>query len=475
MDMRHYDTKGHGLEASYEDYQPGFSSAVGVARTSEFTIRAYSDVPSNEDLLNFAKTVATPPHLVSSPEYYHSIPIFGVWSLPDRSNPTKAWIEDQLEKAITFYQGQIEQRRWYGFWDFGDVMHSYDAPRHEWRYDIGGFAWDNTELMSDLWLWDSFLRTGRGDIFRMAEAMTRHTQEVDCYHLGRFAPLGSRHNVRHWGDGAKELRISQALLKRPYYYLTTDERVGDLLNEVIDADETLARIDPMREVEPGKIDYPTRARVGPDWFAMCANWLAAWERTGDTQYRDRIVTGMKCMAAMPHKLFSGPSYGYDPKTKMLYQIHDNVDVPTLAALQGGPEAMMEITPLIDLPEWNDAWLNYCQYLQAPRDEQRQSIGGVINSQHGPTFAKMTAWAAWKLKDPKLADRAWEEFLGRTRGAPFDSVKRDGPDIPAPIDEIPFVSTNNTAQWSLNAIELLELVGDHVPAHPPTTAPSNAQP
>ena len=139
------------------------------------------------------------------------------------------------------------------------------------------------------------------------------------------------------------------------------------------------RIDPLREVEPGKIDYPTHARVGPDWFAMCANWLAAWERTGDTKYRDRIITGMKCMAAMPHKLFSGPSYGYDPKTKMLYKIHDNVDVPTLAALQGGPEAMMEITPLIDLPEWNDAWLNYCRYLQAPRDEQREAIGGTVTS------------------------------------------------------------------------------------------------
>ena len=28
MDMRHYDTKAHGLDASYEDVQPGYSSAV---------------------------------------------------------------------------------------------------------------------------------------------------------------------------------------------------------------------------------------------------------------------------------------------------------------------------------------------------------------------------------------------------------------------------------------------------------------
>jgi hypothetical protein len=86
-----------------------------------------------------------------------------------------------------------------------------------------------------MWLWYSFLRTGRADIFRMAEAMTRHTGEVDCAHFGKFAGLGSRHNVRHWGDGAKEVRISQSLLRRYLYYLTTDERTGDLMNEVIDA------------------------------------------------------------------------------------------------------------------------------------------------------------------------------------------------------------------------------------------------
>ena len=53
---------------------------------------------------------------------------------------------------------------------------------------------------------------------------------------GRFAGLGSRHNVRHWGCGAKEARISQAAFRRFYYYLTTDERTGDLMREVVDVD-----------------------------------------------------------------------------------------------------------------------------------------------------------------------------------------------------------------------------------------------
>ena len=40
------------------------------------------------------------------------------------------------------------------------------------------------------------LRTGDAGLFRFAEAMTRHTGEVDVYHLGRFKGLGTRHGVQ---------------------------------------------------------------------------------------------------------------------------------------------------------------------------------------------------------------------------------------------------------------------------------------
>ena len=76
--------------------------------------------------------------------------------------------------------------------------------------------------------------------------MTRHTSEVDVYHIGKFAGLGSRHNVRHWGDGSKEVRESQAPYRRFYYYLTTDERTGDMMHEVaLTADVAMALTDPL--------------------------------------------------------------------------------------------------------------------------------------------------------------------------------------------------------------------------------------
>ena len=110
----------------------------------------------------------------------HSTGVFGVWSLPDRSTAFKKSIEDGLDSVLAFYERQVEDRSWYGFWQYGDFMHSYSAPRHVWHYDWGGHAWDNTELGAPLWLWYSYLRSGRADLFRLAEAHSRNTSETDA-------------------------------------------------------------------------------------------------------------------------------------------------------------------------------------------------------------------------------------------------------------------------------------------------------
>jgi hypothetical protein len=168
MDLRHYDTRAHGLEASYEDVQPGNSTPYGIARTSEITLWPTGSVPAKAGSALMAKAGSTPPVLVASPQYYHDVRAFGLWSVRDTSTPFKASVESGLDATLNLYLGQVDQRNWYGFWNFGDVMHSYDTARHVWRYDLGGMAWDNSELGTDSWLWYSFLRSGRADIFRLA-------------------------------------------------------------------------------------------------------------------------------------------------------------------------------------------------------------------------------------------------------------------------------------------------------------------
>ena len=237
-------------------------------------------------------------------------------------------------------------------------MHTYDAVRHTWKYDMGGYAWQNTELVPTYWLWYSFLRTGRSDIFRMAEAMSRHTMDVDIYHIGEYKGLGSRHNVLHWGCGCKEARISMAGHHRFYFYLTCDERAGDILDEVKDADFATVHLDPMRAYYP-KEEYPTHVRSGPDWAAFCSNWLTQWERYEDKNYRDKILMGIQCLKKMPYRLYGGTVFGYNPDTGEL--IHPKEERGTgshLVLCMGGPQIWMELSDIIEDKEWDEMLAEY---------------------------------------------------------------------------------------------------------------------
>jgi hypothetical protein len=484
MDMRHYDTRPHGLESAYEDVQPGMSIPLGVARTSELTLFPTASVPSKNDTARLAQTGAQPPLLVCTPQYLHDAQAFGIWGLEDRSTPVKKAIEERLDATLAYYLGQIDQRNWYGFWDYGDVMHSYDATRHMWRYDLGGMAWANSELGPDLWLWYSFVRSGRADVFRMAEAMTRHTGEVDCYHLGPFAGLGSRHNVRHWGCGAKEARISQAAYRRFHYYLTTDERTGDLMREVVNADYKTLEFDPMRLAQPiteaEKKVAPTRVRLGPDWLAFLGNWMTEWERTGDTRWRDKILTGVKSLGEMPLGLRTGKNlvFGYDPETGKLHQLSEEPGQYNLATIMGGAEVVFELNLMLDDPQWHKLWLQYCRLYSAPRDtiEKDMQTGHEGADAAFVRDGRLSAYVFRETKNEAFARAAINSLLraGRGRRGNSGPQKIAGPDSLRPVDAWPQVGTNGASQAGLEAIAMLGMVGDRLPAEFPAQLPAEPE-
>lgn len=457
MDLRHYDNVAHGLNASYEDVQDGMSTPYGIARTTTLMLIPQRGYAGKKSFSNDAEAVSDESILLPTPTYLYSKRAFGVWSLPDRSTPFRTRVENRLDSYIDFYNKAIEQNKWYGFWNYGDVMHAYDPIRHTWRYDIGGFAWDNTELGSNMWLWYNFLRTGRADIWRMASAMSRHTAEVDVYHIGPNAGLGSRHNVSHWGCGAKEARISQAAWNRFFYYLTTDERCGDLMTEVKDADQKLYEIDPMRLAQPRSLypcTAPARLRIGPDWLAYAGNWMTEWERTGDKAYRDKIIAGMKSIATLPHGIFTGPkALGFDPKTGVISTECDpNLESTNhLMTIMGGFEVMNEMMRMIDLPEWNEAWLNHALHYKQKAWELSHSRFRV---------SRLMAYAAYRLRNPQIAKEAWDDLfkeLPTTSKSSIDIKIQRPPEVPAPLDECKDISTNDAALWSLDAIYMQEVI------------------
>ncbi|ACU36793.1 hypothetical protein [Actinosynnema mirum] len=457
-----------GLQITYEDYEPGFGTPLGISRTSELTLWAVDATPDADRLAAMARAAATPPQPVVSPERLHAARVFGDWAPVDRSTPARAAIEDRLDFLFAHHRDQVEQRRWYGFWDHGDVMHTQDTDRHQWRYDVGGYAWDNSELSTDLWLWYQFLRSGRADVFRVAEAMTRHTGDVDVYHLGRWKDLGTRHNVQHWGCSAKQLRISTAANRRFHHYLTTDEHTGDLMRDLVDADRAFVALDPLRKIRTEPYEPDPRALavgLGTDWGALAAAWLTEWERDGDPVARRKLLGTAEDIGALRNGFLTGEAL-YDLETGRFARDRVAISVSHLSAVFGLIEVCSELVELGAGAGFERAWLQYCRLYGATRAEQQAEVGGSWDTGFRQMHSRLTAYAAARTGDAALAGRAWDEFFGGQEGygpgLPWRSERVPAPLAHRPVDEAAFVSTNASAQYGLAAIQNLALIGHLLP-------------
>lgn len=64
MGMEDHFRQNQGLDITYEDYEPGWGTPYGVARTTEFTLWALPATPRREVFAKMAAQVAQPPRLV---------------------------------------------------------------------------------------------------------------------------------------------------------------------------------------------------------------------------------------------------------------------------------------------------------------------------------------------------------------------------------------------------------------------------
>lgn len=469
MDLRHYDTTTH-VQSSYEGDEELRSTPYGIAHTSDCTLYLTSKTPSLAELEQLVNHAQYTPLLICQPERYVATRVFGRFSLPQGAvglQASHAALEATLESIWKFYKEEIEQRKWYGFWDYGDIMYSYDPVRHTWKYDIGGCAWQNTELVPNKWLWYSFLRTGDPELYYMAEAMTRHTSETDLYHFGPYQGLGTRHNVLHYGCGCKEARIGMATLHRFYYYLTADERIGEIMDKVKDSDYTTVGLDPMRAYFP-KDEHPTHTRSGPDWSAFCANWLVQWERYESTHYLNKIKAGIQSLKEAPHRLLAGPTFGYDPDTGRLSYIgHENYDYHMIVCM-GGPQVWIELADLLEDEEWADMIAELGEFYNLPPAEKSLRTQGAFVGKRWaiPMLSTLLmAYAAERKGNAALGKEAWGYLLNVTDHWQMDHVQLQQVPLleyPYPINELQGISMNTASQWSLNAIMCGAYIGELLP-------------
>ncbi|KAH6627937.1 hypothetical protein F5144DRAFT_288923 [Chaetomium tenue] len=479
-----YEKQLDALEITYEDYEENFDTPYGIARTNEVFLYAFESTPSSDTLAELNANAQEPPVLVAAPEYIKETKALGsYWGLPDTSTPAKAKIESNLDFLVKHYLKEVEARRWYGFLDHGDVMHTYDPDRRQWRYDIGGYAWDNSELSPDLFLWQYFLRTGRADVYRLAEAMTRHAGEVDAYHLGDWKGLGTRHGVTHWADSAKQARISQPQYRKYFFYLSGgDERTGELLAHTLDADKTYGILDPVRKVRtdgwkpsPGA---PVTFGLGTDWAALAAGWLLEWERRGPRweEARQKLTNTAAGIARLKNGFVTGSASYLIEQNGTLQPPPTDPDnrgvvaISHLNAVFGMPEVVSEL-----LEYWGDdgapkgfreAWLDYAYYYLAPADEQRARYGASFSGVSlRQAHSRLSAYyAAAQGHNATVAARAWADFNrgdGLKDTQEFVAVGVGGSVVVHPVEEAAWLSTNDFAQYGLASIQNLAYVGDSI--------------
>ena len=470
-DFRHYADRGYN-QVCYEGYDYKGADPVGIACTGECAIALCTElIPEDEEITRFCDNVNSPALYVGTPEFYHEHRAFGHWSLPSVDTPMERWLEEQLEKAFDFYKKEVEQRNWYGIMNYGDFMHTYDAVRHQWRYDIGGYAWDNTELVPTLWLWLYFMRSGREDVFTLAEKLSRHASEVDVYHFGKYKGLGSRHNVRHWGCPCKEARIAMAAHHRYLYYLTGDRRLEDIFDELKDNELSFLNRDPLGDFyEKSEMVYPSHARSGPDWSSLCSNWMTEGERTKNEKYRQKIITGLEDIKAAPLKLSSGPDFEFDPHTLHLRYIGEcTTGGCHLQVCMGAPQIWLELADWLEDEEFKDMLADHGRFYYLSHEEQLEESGGIIGDRESTlTFmnAALGAYGAQRLKLPQLASTTWsillQTLIFENNSEGFEVKRRKDCGNQEFLSEIPWVTTNFTAQWCLNVIMTLEFIRDSLP-------------
>jgi hypothetical protein len=474
------------LEITYEDYEDGYNTPYGVGRTNELYLYAFASTPSADKLAALTNHTNNPPVLVASPETIRDSKAIGsYWDVPSSGSSAKAaTIESNMDFLISFYTNQVEQRRWYGFWDHGDVIHTYDDDRHTWRYDIGGYAWDNSELSPDLFFWGHFLRTGSAAAYRLAHDQTRHGGEVDSYHLGNFTGLGTRHGVQHWADSAKQARISTPVYRKTFFYVSGgDERTGELMREVQQVEKAFLLVDARRKVRDPSIVYTPDPRAlylnfGTDWAGIAQAYLIEWERRGPgwEVARARLVEALTTYPKLKNGFVTGEAL-YDSQTGAWAPPptdpanEGNVTVSHLSGVFGVLETIDQLVDHFGTEGKNltqpflDAFLDYCYYYGASKAEQKARYGkdfGSLNLRQG--HSRFTAYVANKRGNATLVSRVWEEFLGDgskdglAPTAPWKTQRIAGSDVLVPVDEAKWVSTNAAALYGVAGFENLALVG-----------------
>ncbi|MEE9372471.1 MAG: hypothetical protein V3V00_05400 [Saprospiraceae bacterium] len=155
--------------------------AQGVTKTSEVVMYFHNAHIKNEELTRTLNYILDPPIPHAAPEAYSKSMVYGRFSPSLKSHEG---LERSLDYKFDWNIFNQHWEPWYGMFDYGDHKNYYG--RGNW------FRWINNEPAVDFQLWLQFMRTGEPKYFTAAEAMSRHTMDVDNIHWPT--------NPKYYGD-----------------------------------------------------------------------------------------------------------------------------------------------------------------------------------------------------------------------------------------------------------------------------------
>ncbi|MCY3772326.1 MAG: hypothetical protein OXG98_09955 [Gemmatimonadetes bacterium] len=249
-------------EVAWHEGEGAYADGTGIAKTTEFFVH-YFEGEQRDNAIESLRCALSQPHLSVSPEWMARCEVAGGFAVPtcleagDQDGPAAADAGGQADtvteknqevaasleilpaadRMLTGFADWIARNirigRWYGFLDYGDVLVDWDDEENDWKHR-GRWGWCNSEWDPRHAVWIQYLRTGDPRYYVLAEAMTRHSMDVDTCHWHPFRPYMAggcyRHGVDHFSD---EPCASHTFIDNwmDYYYLTGDGRALEVLRE----------------------------------------------------------------------------------------------------------------------------------------------------------------------------------------------------------------------------------------------------
>ena len=221
-DGRRLSLKRYAEEVAWHEGEGVYADGTGTAKSSEFFVdfcKAGAADPNRLRGLLAQPQVAVDPEWVAASGAVGEFATGAGFPRSDR----------MLTGYVDWMAGHIERYRWKGFFDWGDVMATWEEEAGGWRFK-GRWGWCNSEWDPRYAVWMEYLRNGR--CYDLAEAMTRHSLDVDTCHYHPFRPymVGGcfRHSMDHFGDEtcSSHTFIDNWIL---YYYTSGDLRALEVL------------------------------------------------------------------------------------------------------------------------------------------------------------------------------------------------------------------------------------------------------